>query len=147
MIFPSKYSLLATTSRICVHISRVTSVVPHSPLSSGHAHGGQWAVVSSGLQWSRCDLLHFYRPVIRHTASTTAHHHTDTGISWAYGDWVIFCLCHKICVPLVPVDLRQSPPCPCPRRCVRCTIYKQTSARSLHNKSSLHCSGCSIPRD
>ena len=83
----------------------------HSPVAMPMVASGQWSpVVSSGLQWSRCDLLHFYRPVIRHTASTTAHHHT--GISWAYGDWVIFCLFHKICVPLIPVDLRQSPPAP-----------------------------------
>ena len=110
------------------------SVVPHSPLSSGHAHGGQWAVVPSGpqwspVQWSRCDLLHFYRPVIRHTASTTAHHHTDTGISWAYGDWVIFCLFHKICVPLVPVDLRQSP---LPLSSQVCQVYNlQTNLRPV----------------
>ena len=77
MIFPSKYSLLATTSRTCVHISRVWCLTLHSPVAMPMVPSGQWSPVVS-VQWSRCDLLHFYRPVIRHTASTTAHQHTTT---------------------------------------------------------------------
>ena len=49
MIFPSKYSLLATTTRICVHISRVWCLTLHSPVAMPMVPSGQWSpVVSSG---------------------------------------------------------------------------------------------------
>ena len=105
MIFPSKYSLLATTRRNCVHYisPECGASTLHSPVAMPMVSAGR-CPVGSGLQWSRCDLLHFYRPVIRQAHHTTpAHHHT--GISSAYGGIYYY----KRCVPLVPVDYKTDP--------------------------------------
>ena len=93
MIFPSKYSLLATTSRNCVHYisAECGASTLHSPVAMPMVSAGR-CPVGSGLQWSRCDLLHFYRPVIRQAAplhTTTPLHRDIIGI-WALGNLCLF---------------------------------------------------------
>ena len=93
MIFPSKYSLLATTRRNCVHYisPECGASTLHSPVAMPMVSAGR-CPVGSGLQWSRCDLLHFYRPVIRQAAplhTTTPAHRDIMGI-WALGNLCLF---------------------------------------------------------
>ena len=114
MIFPSKYSLLATTSRICIRISRVWCLTLHSPVAMPMVASGQWSpVVPSGLQCSGPGVIcstfiapsSDTQPTPLHTTTQGYHGHM-----WGLGrqSFVFFIRC----VPLVPVDLRQSPPAP-----------------------------------
>ena len=80
----------------------------HSPVAMPMVASGQWSPVVSSGPGVICSTFiapsSDTQPAPLHTTTQGYHGHMQ------YGDWEIFCICHKICVPLVPVDYKTEPP-------------------------------------